>query len=720
MANQFPMGGGGSRPKLIITGNSGPGSLYEANDTLSIADDTLISESEKGDTPGWTPEGGGLTTAATFVATSAASLLVEYAGLTKTIAKSQGAITVSSLADQTVANGAAVSIDAASAFSGTVTTYSIVSGPAWLSINPATGAITGTAPGSDVTVSVTVRASNNAGSVTDTFTLSALETETVAFLLVGQSNMVGRPTDNGSASWPAGVLQYGYNDKTLRQAADPLDHWDEQSGDMGLARQFVIDYLTANPNNQVIVIPRADGGTGFVNNQWNPGDPQYQAAVDDTNALLAANPEVRLAGILWHQGENDRAAVAAYEGALHTMITSMRDEINGATQATPFVLGQIKSESSQYEAGISTIIGNVPAAIAYTSVVAVEDLTLFDGLHFDGNSLDTMGSRYLAAIDTALANVPEVPGAPTNLTATAGNGRVDLAWVAPANNGKSPVTDYVIERRIGAGAFSVVADGISTSLAFADTGLTNGTAVTYRVSAVNAVGAGSASATATATPEEGSSLAESGAVAHWLFGTDNPTNADLVSSRTPTGPAHAASAGFITSPVGQSQGLDTGILETLELTVIAVIKVTGSVMVGGTLTNASNAGGISGFCQNDEYKVNARDSAGNIQLGSAALADKSVFRFLAFGIDRNESSSVQMGFIGLPGGSLHDEQPGLVASDVSGRNISIGNVHYPSSYSDVADFAEFIVFDSLLTEAELEAVYQRSKTRLSARGITLD
>ena len=70
MANQFPMGGGGSRPKLIITGNSGPGSLYEANDTLSIADDTLILESQKGDTPGWTPEGGGLTTAATFVATS--------------------------------------------------------------------------------------------------------------------------------------------------------------------------------------------------------------------------------------------------------------------------------------------------------------------------------------------------------------------------------------------------------------------------------------------------------------------------------------------------------------------------------------------------------------------------------------------------------------------------------------------------------------------------
>ncbi|WP_276716839.1 phage upper tail fiber protein [Pseudooceanicola nitratireducens] len=186
MANQFPMGGGGSRPKLIITGNSGPGSLYEANDTLSIADDTFILESQKGDTPDWTPEGGGLTTAATFVATPAASLLVEYAGLTKTIAKSQGAITVSGLADQTVAHGAAVSINAASAFSGTVTTYSIVSGPDWLSINPAAGAITGTAPGSATTVTITVRASNNAGSATDSFSITeeAEEPDPVAGLNV--------------------------------------------------------------------------------------------------------------------------------------------------------------------------------------------------------------------------------------------------------------------------------------------------------------------------------------------------------------------------------------------------------------------------------------------------------------------------------------------------------------------------------------------------------
>lgn len=74
-------------------------------------------------------------------------------------------ISVSGLTDLTVSYGEAVSIDATQAFSGTNLVYSIVSGPAWLSINPATGAITGTAPGSDVTVSVTVRASNNAARI---------------------------------------------------------------------------------------------------------------------------------------------------------------------------------------------------------------------------------------------------------------------------------------------------------------------------------------------------------------------------------------------------------------------------------------------------------------------------------------------------------------------------------------------------------------------------
>jgi len=35
------------------------------------------------------------------------------------------------------------------------------------------------------------------------------------------------------------------------------------------------------------------------------------------------------------------------------------------------------------------------------------------------------------------------------------------------------------------------------------------------------------------------------------------------------------------------------------------------------------------------------------------------------------------------------------------------------------NFAEFIVFDSALDSSSLEAVYERSKTRMASRGITI-
>lgn len=93
------------------------------------------------------------------------------------------------------------------------------------------------------------------------------------------------------------------------------------------------------------------------------------------------------------------------------------------------------------------------------------------------------------------------PGAPTALTATPGAGQASLSWTAPASTGGSPVTDYVIEYKTSAAtAWSVFADGTSTGTSAIVTGLTNGTAYDFRVSAVNAVGTSATSATAAATP----------------------------------------------------------------------------------------------------------------------------------------------------------------------------------------------------------------------------
>ena len=46
--------------------------------------------------------------------------------------------------------------------------------------------------------------------------------------------------------------------------------------------------------------------------------------------------------------------------------------------------------------------------------------------------------------------LPTVPGAPTGLKATPSNTKISLSWTAPASNGGSPITDYVVEYRTGA------------------------------------------------------------------------------------------------------------------------------------------------------------------------------------------------------------------------------------------------------------------------------
>ena len=90
------------------------------------------------------------------------------------------------------------------------------------------------------------------------------------------------------------------------------------------------------------------------------------------------------------------------------------------------------------------------------------------------------------------------PGAPTGLTATAGEQTMSLSWTAPASDGGATITDYVVQYRVtGAGSWSTFADGTSSSTTATVTGLTVGTSYDFQVAATNSIGTGSYSSTAT-------------------------------------------------------------------------------------------------------------------------------------------------------------------------------------------------------------------------------
>ena len=92
-----------------------------------------------------------------------------------------------------------------------------------------------------------------------------------------------------------------------------------------------------------------------------------------------------------------------------------------------------------------------------------------------------------------------VPPAPAGLAATAANGSVGLTWGASTG-----ATSYSIYRGTAPGAEGTTPVAATTSTSFTDTGLTNGTAYYYKVTASNSAGASPASSEATATPASGS------------------------------------------------------------------------------------------------------------------------------------------------------------------------------------------------------------------------
>ena len=111
--------------------------------------------------------------------------------------------------------------------------------------------------------------------------------------------------------------------------------------------------------------------------------------------------------------------------------------------------------------------------------------------------------RALNSIEAGAASAPSAnvtpatePDAPTDLTATVDDQRVDLIWTAPVSNGGAAILRYEYELDFSGTWTSTGGTATSTTV----TNLTNGQSYDFRVRAVNRVGAGLASGSQSATP----------------------------------------------------------------------------------------------------------------------------------------------------------------------------------------------------------------------------
>jgi titin len=200
-------------------------------------------------------------------------------------------------------------------------------------------------------------------------------------------------------------------------------------------------------------------------------------------------------------GRNYGSGVTTLGSWSHVVLT-----YNSSNSSVLYVNGVIKVSETYNSANLKNNyrrIGRIASNNGYDFLGLVDESRISsvarsaDWIKTEYNNQSSPGTFAISATEEAAT----VPDAPTGLTPTAGNTQIGLLWTAPGNTGGLALTDYVIDYKLNStSTWSTYADGVSTTTTFTIIGLVNGTSYDFRVSAVNALGQGSASATVTATP----------------------------------------------------------------------------------------------------------------------------------------------------------------------------------------------------------------------------
>lgn len=256
------------------------------------------------------------------------------------------------------------------------------------------------------------------------------------FLVEGQSNMVG----GGGSPWrnepyllsdhplpnmlqlSRGLQRFFYDagpSFKLIPAFQPLQVTKDQgsgnqteSSFIALDFYFARAYAADHPDEDVLLIKNAKGGTGFVSDDWNDGDwldanvtPYFEAAFAQ-NDLTNLYTTIEFGGFLWHQGEADtatEASAAAYEANLTALVARHRSRVAAyITNDAPFILGTMNQHilapnfDAQYpiSAPVNAVHTNIANLVPSADFVDLYDLDAKQNVHFAHPEYRIIGARY--------------------------------------------------------------------------------------------------------------------------------------------------------------------------------------------------------------------------------------------------------------------------------------------------------------------------------------
>lgn len=244
-------------------------------------------------------------------------------------------------------------------------------------------------------------------------------------VIAGQSNAVGycdlvSGIDDVYTGLQGRVFQYNTTTNTpdpgtvvattVSAATNPLNMPVVRTGSTGFWKSFCEDMLKYSNlpfRRKILLVPCANPGQNIA--FFKSGAQGGETIKNATNSALNLSTLNRLTAFLWHQGENDiQEQNLNYKADFLAVIANFQSTITGFTSTLPKITGEVSAlyyDTFLSADGLTHMktfhrqkMQEICTADASYRYVRTNDLTYYDGSHFDAPAQRVIGSRYFDAM----------------------------------------------------------------------------------------------------------------------------------------------------------------------------------------------------------------------------------------------------------------------------------------------------------------------------------